>query len=90
LEGSYVEDVIAELGMYDADEDLSGWTFERLYHDWQWQEPDLTLEPESQPFTGPLSGAVNRGDGRGYSCDTYFKRLWPDEVLDRIIAETNR
>jgi hypothetical protein len=62
-EGSYVEDVIDELGMYDADEDLSGWTFERLYHDSQWQEPDLTLEVEPQPFTDPLLGVVNRGDG---------------------------
>jgi hypothetical protein len=77
---SYIEDPIAELGLYDRDEDLSGWTFKHLYDDSQWQERDLTLWSTLHRFTGPVCEP----------CLAYFLRFWPEDVLDRIVMENNR
>jgi hypothetical protein len=32
-EGSFTKDPISELGLYDPHKDLSGWTFNQLWHD---------------------------------------------------------
>jgi hypothetical protein len=38
-----VETPTYELGVYDEDENTSGWTFEELYADHKWQELDMHL-----------------------------------------------
>jgi hypothetical protein len=90
-DGDAEEDPLAELGMYDPDEDLRGWTFRETFDDTQWQEAKLTLLGLPRRFTGPLPGATNPGNARQSSnCQQYFRRFWPDTVLSRIVEETNR
>jgi hypothetical protein len=86
---SYTEDPIVELGLYDRDEDLSGWTFKQLYDDSQWQERDLTLWSTPHRFTGPVPGVRHSGDLVREFCLAYFLRFWPEDVLDHIVTKNN-
>ena len=52
----FCEDPLAELNIYNADEDVSSWGFDRLYNDSQWQQSNLTLLGSSKKFTSPLPG----------------------------------
>jgi hypothetical protein len=88
--GSCAEDIPTELGMYDPDEDFSSWAFKRRYEDSQWQEEDITLRGQDRGFTWPLPGPLDPRSGHGSSCLLYFRRFWPDLVLDRIVVEKNR
>ena len=90
LKTSFMGDPMAELGFYDANEDLSGWSFKELYDDSQWQEYELTLLGGPQRFRGPFLGMINPRDGCRRSCLKYFRRFWPNNVLDRIVTVTNR
>lgn len=90
-EDALMEDPMAELGIYNDEEDTSNWTFEEVYDDSQWQEQQMTLLGGPRRFTGPLPGSIHRGDARrGTDCRQYFDRFWSDEVLQRIVDETNR
>ena len=40
---SYTEDPLNELGMYNDDEDVSTWPFEKFFADEQWQDQSITL-----------------------------------------------
>jgi hypothetical protein len=53
---SWMENPQEELGIYAADEDLSGWTFDEIFADSQWQETNLTLSHETDNFSGPQPG----------------------------------
>jgi hypothetical protein len=87
---SYTEDPIAELGLYDENEDLRGWSFKELYDDSQWQEHNLTLKNTPHRFTGPVPGVCISGDPVREPCLAYFLRFWPDGVLQCIADETNK
>lgn len=90
-EHTLIENSMAELGIYDDKEDTSKWTFEEVYNDSQWQEQQMTLLGGARHFTGPLPGSIYRGDARqGTNCRQYFDRFWSDEVLQRVVDETNR
>jgi hypothetical protein len=81
---------MAELGIYDSNEDVSGWTFDRWNVDGQWQEPELTLSGGPRDFTGPLPGNKYPLSGQSRDCESYFRRFWADNVLERVVRETNR
>jgi hypothetical protein len=83
-------DPIAELGLYDANEDISDWPFADLYDDSQWQEHNLKLRNTPHCFTGPVPGVKVSGDPVREPCVAYFLRFWADDVLQRIVDETNR
>jgi hypothetical protein len=85
-----MDDAMAELGIYDPDEDLTTKTFEELYGDSQWQEPNMTLLDADHTFTGPQPGVTCPSNGRAHSCEAYFRHFWPDAVLERIVDETNQ
>jgi hypothetical protein len=87
--GSWMGDAMAELGIYNPNEDTSDWNFKKLCDDSQWQEPELTLLGRRR-FTGPLPGPTRPLAGNPSSAIDYFQRFWPNDVLDRIIEETNR
>jgi hypothetical protein len=86
-DGSFMENPQEELGMYDPDKDLSSWTFDQLFADSQWHETDLFLQQDTENFSGPQPGPTLP---RASSPLEYFRRFWPDDVLDRITLETNR
>jgi hypothetical protein len=79
-----MEDPIAKLGLYDAEEDLD------LDEDNQWQELPLKLKSTPHCFTGPVPGVTVSGDPMHDPCMAYFLRFWPEEVLQQIVHETNR
>jgi hypothetical protein len=81
---------MAELGMYDANEDVSGWAFDHRYEDGQWQEPQLILSGGPWHFTGPPAGNKYPQSGQSRDCERYFRRFWEDEALERVVQETNR
>jgi hypothetical protein len=85
-----MEDPLAKLGIYSAEEDTNEWTFEQLFDDTQWQEQHLTLEGEPRVFSGPLPGIIQPGPSQRDPCTPYFLRFWPAEVLERIMLETNK
>lgn len=87
---NFVENPLAELGLYNAEEDLSSWSFEERFSDDQWQEPNLRLTDDPRHFTGPLPGPKFPGSGHLDDCKEYFLRFWPPEVTFRIVRETNR
>jgi hypothetical protein len=90
-EDDEVEDPMAELGIYNPEEDLGRWTFRQQFDDSQWQEQQLTLVGGPRRCTGPLPGSTNPGNARQSSnCQQYFSRFWADDVLSRIVEETNR
>jgi hypothetical protein len=71
-----VEDSMAELGIYNEEEDLQGWSFGQLFEDSQWQEQQLTFLGGARRFTGLLPGATNPGNARQSSnCQQYFGRF---------------
>jgi hypothetical protein len=84
---SYVEDPLKELGLYNYKEDVSTWSFERLFADDQWQDQSITLEQNTQNFCGPTPGPTTAVASRPTD---YFLRYWPPHILDRIVEETNR
>jgi hypothetical protein len=85
-----MEDAMADLGIYDPNEDMSAWTFDAVYTNSQWQELNTTLLEEAHTFTGPPPSVTFPGDGWAHSCEAYFRRFWADDVLQRIVDETNR
>jgi hypothetical protein len=82
-------DAMAELGIYDSEEDLTSKTFEELYDNMQWQESNMYSLDGDHSFSGPQPGVTCSGNGRAHSCEAYFRRFWPDSVLERIVEETN-
>jgi hypothetical protein len=48
-----MEDPMAELGIYNPEEDLQGWSFKQLFDDNQWQDQHLTLLGGPRHFTRP-------------------------------------
>jgi hypothetical protein len=87
---SYSGDPLAELGIYDDDEDTTSWTFDQIYGDAQWQEQQLSLVGAPRTFSGPTLGIIQQGLGHRDPCESYFLRFWTDDVLARIVHETNR
>ena len=84
---SYTEDPLRELGLYDYDEDISGWTFDELFADEQWQEQSVTLLQNTHNFCGPTLGPTTTIASRPME---YFLHYWPPHILQRMVDETNR
>jgi hypothetical protein len=59
-----MEDSMAELGMYNPEEDLGGWTFRKVFDDTQWQEEHLTLVGGPRRLKGPLPRPTHPGNAR--------------------------
>lgn len=85
--GSFDENPLDELGIYDSEEDRSGWPFERLYADSEWQETNMKLKQDTNNFSGPQPGPIAPPSATE---EGYFRRFWTDEILDKIVKETNR
>lgn len=85
--GSYMEDPLRELGLYNYDEDVSNWPFERVFADDQWQDQSITLVQNTNNFSGPEPGPTSPVASHP---SHYFLRFWPPEILQRIVDETNR
>jgi hypothetical protein len=49
----------------------------------------LTLSGGPHDFTGPPPGNKFPLTGRADDCEEYFRRFWGDDVLERIVNETN-
>ena len=73
--GLYMEDSIAKLGLYNVEEDLSGWFFKDLYNDSQWQEQNLKLKNTPHRFTGLVPGMRFSRDPICEPCMVYFLRF---------------
>lgn len=84
---SFVEEPMKELGIYEYHEDVSGWCFDKLFADDQWQDQATLFLHDTSIFTGPLPGPTSEP---AEDAEEYFRRYWPDGVLQRIVAETNR
>jgi hypothetical protein len=86
-DGSFIENAVQELGLYDPEEDLLGWSFDEIFADNQWHEPNLTLSDDTHNFFGPQPSPTMP---TAQTPLQYFLRFWPNAVLDRIVLETNR
>jgi hypothetical protein len=53
---SFEEDPLVELGIYNRDEDRSGWPFKQKFTDLEWQETEMTLLQDTENFTRPQPG----------------------------------
>lgn len=84
---SFEEDPLVELGIYNKDEDRSGWPFERKFADSEWQETEMTLLQDTENFTGPQPGPTVPPSPTELE---YFRQFWTDHILDDIVKETNR
>jgi len=84
---SFMEDPLRELGLYDFGEDVSSWPFEQVFADDQWQGQDITLEQNTDNFSGPVPGPTS---AVGSHPTEYFMRYWPPHILQRVVDETNR
>ena len=75
---TFSEHPLQELGLYDKDEDVSNWPFERAFADDQWQDPSITLLQNTNNFSGPVPGPTSAL----VSCPIdYFMRYWPPHLL---------
>lgn len=83
----YSEDPMKELGLYSYDEDVSGWPFDRVFADDQWQDQSITLVNNTANFIGPQPGPTSAMASRPTE---YFMRYWPPHILQRVVDETNR
>lgn len=60
-----------ELGLYEYDEDVSGWSFDKLFADDQWQDQATSFVHDTSIFTGPLLGPTSEP---AESAEEYFRR----------------
>lgn len=87
---SWMETPQKELDIYAADEDLSYWTFDKIFADSRWQETNLMLIHDADNFSDPqlVPTMPSTTEPLEWSLE-YFRQFWHDEVLDDIIQETN-
>lgn len=75
---SFSEDPLHELGLYNSDEDVLAWQFDKVFADDQWQDQSMTLLQNTDNFSGPIPGPTSVVASRPID---YFMWFWPPHIL---------